>query len=327
MLPEPDGGVREGEEGPASPGFGGECGGEGSAGGHQEMAGPEASGSDEGGDPSEDKAQAEDAADPVAGHARRSTGEADSPSDREPRDVEGRENRDPISIAAFRAAVKGGDGNVPEIARALGRNQRSVWSRIKRDPELRALYVGRKVSGGMRTGAPHKEPDPYAHLTRAKAPLPTNVPDVNYETSAEEQRETYLRALKGYGISDKQLTRLRALDGLAKGSGTMLSVSLRITHQSYLGQLHSLGDVGDDVRERMKGHKTEDGTYVPLSPSDYAAMARTLIEIAKEARMGTQLILDSIQALARLELIAKGKSPEGEGELASPGWNKPKKVN
>jgi len=128
-------------------------------------------------------------------------------------------------------------------------------------------------------------------------------------------RDAYRDALKKYGVSDRQLDKLRALDGLAKNAGHLLSISLQMTHQNYIGQLHNLADVADELKERLN----------PDMPSEeYAALSRAYIECVKEAGKGYGIMLTGTEAMVRMMAAAKGRSPSDT--KTTHGWGPMKKV-
>lgn len=132
---------------------------------------------------------------------------------------------------------------------------------------------------------------------------------------AEMDREMYRTALKAYGVSDKQLAKLKALDGLAKNGGRLLSVSLQMTHQNYVGQLHNLAEVADEVREKMSA----DG----IDAETYSYLAKIYVECVKEAGKGYGLMMTGTEAMVRMMASAKSTGPV---EKATSGWGPMKKV-
>lgn len=137
--------------------------------------------------------------------------------------------------------------------------------------------------------------------------------------------ENYRRALKAYGVSDKRLEKLKALDGLARDGAMHLAISLRVTHQSYDGQLHNLAEVAEDIKERMKGTQMEDGTIKPLDSESYSYLAKVYVECVKEAGKGFGLMMSGTEAIVRMTMAAKNKNGGGGG-AAAPGWGPMKKV-
>lgn len=210
------------------------------------------------------------------------------------------------------------------MAAALGITEASVRQRVYSDPELKALYAHRKGSFGKPADESPKPPDGTAPFRRRVDDLPEPVRGIELaETVAEMDRDIYREGLREYGVSEKQLKKLKALDGLAKDSGRLLSVSLQMTHQNYLGQLHKLADVADDLLERMKGVEI-DGKYIPHAPEDQASLTKCYIECVKEAGKGYQLIMEGTQAMVRMIAVASGVSDTAPARETK--W-KPKKVN
>ena len=141
---------------------------------------------------------------------------------------------------------------------------------------------------------------------------------------AEMDREIYRGALKEYGVSEKQLKKLKALDGLAKNGGRLLSVSLQMTHQNYVGQLHNLADVADQIKERLNGKEMQDGSTQPLDAEEYSYLAKVYVECVKQAGAGYELMMKGTEAMVRMMAAAKGT---GIGnEKAQAGWGPMKKV-
>ena len=213
------------------------------------------------------------------------------------------------------------------VALALGLNKRNVSARVARDPELRALYCGKKGSYGQQPAGPD-QPSGLAPFQRQPSDIPVDLKGPSLLDAVElTDREQYRRALLAYGVSDKYIAKSRALDGMAKNAGRLMAVSMNMTHQNYMGQLHVLGEVADEVKERLKGHKQEDGTYKPLCPEDFATLSRVFTEMTKEMRAGVTLVMQSTEALIRMENAVNGKgNPDAAGK-AKPAWGKSKTVN
>lgn len=162
-------------------------------------------------------------------------------------------------------------------------------------------------------------------LLRGPGDLPESVGGVELaESVAEMDRQAYRDALKEYGVSDKQLAKLKALDGLAKNGGRLLSVSLQMTHQNYVGQLHNLAEVADELRDRLRGKEMADGSTQPLDFEEYATLSKVYVECVKEAGTGYKLMMAGTEAMVRMIMASKGKSPSGSP--AEAGWGPMKKV-
>ncbi len=327
MLPE-NTGPDSGSPSRTPPDRGGNlAGGEGGAGSFEEVAGlaaPEANqGAANPGAGKETEDEDSDGEGP-AGEARGTAGPEVLRDQESPRRFS-RSHR--ITDAKFRAAVKEAEGNTTVIAKALGCSINNVQQRIARDPELRALFGGRN-GGYLREPAGPDAPSGLAPFQRHPSDIPTDLKGPSLLEAVEDSdREQYRRALLAYGVSDKYIAKSRALDGMAKNAGRLMAVSLNMTHQNYMGQLHVLSDVADDVRERMKGRMGEDGKLIELGHEDYAMLAKVLLEMTKEMRAGTTLVMQSTEALIRMENAINGKgNPEGEGKK-KPGWGVAKKVN
>lgn len=134
----------------------------------------------------------------------------------------------------------------------------------------------------------------------------------------------YRQALRAYGVSEKRLTKLKALDGLAKDWATHLSISLRGHHQSYDGQLHNLAELADEIAERLKGKEMQDGTRQPLDPEEYSYLAKIQVECVKEAGKGVNTMLTLTEALVRM--MTADKNNKGAPIRATAGWGPMKRV-
>jgi hypothetical protein len=156
--------------------------------------------------------------------------------------------------------------------------------------------------------------------------LPDIVPGVELvDQIAQMDREAYRTALKEYGVSDKQLAKLKALDGLAANGGRLLSVSLQMTHQNYVGQLHNLAEVADDIRERLKPQMGEDGVPTHMNAEDYSYLAKIYVECVKEAGRGYGLMMTGTEAMVRMITASKGEAKGGGGQVKG-AWGPMKKV-
>lgn len=227
-----------------------------------------------------------------------------------------------IPREAFRKAVIVAGGNISIIASAIGRSAKSVRDRIASNPELNALYG----SG--------KSPNKTSKMTAMKR-RESDIPDdpepeaeVNIELVeqvAEMDREAYRAALKQYGVSDRQLNKLKALDGLAKNGGRLLSVSLQMTHQNYVGQLHNLAEVADELKDRMSGNVMQDGSIQPLDIEEHSSLARAYIECVKEAGKGYSLMMAGTEAMVRMMAAARSGNAGAQPKAVS-GWGPMKKV-
>jgi hypothetical protein len=191
---------------------------------------------------------------------------------------------------------------------------------------LRALWGNRNPD----SPAP-KPPNADDAIDRRNGSLPASVKDAPTielgEVVAEADRRRYRAALRKAGVPEKQLEKMKNLDGLATSTGMLISVSLQQTHQNYIGQLHMLSSACDDLHERLKGVTMEDGTVVPLDAESASFLYRCYTEMVKEQGRGYQLMMEGAQALIRMMMMAKGDDPEGRGAQKKPGWGKPKKVN
>lgn len=144
-------------------------------------------------------------------------------------------------------------------------------------------------------------------------PVPENVSLI--QQVEQQDRDIFRKALREAGVSVKTIDKLKSLDGLAINGGRLLTTSLQMTHQNFIGQHFTLTDVADDLRKRMD--ETDD-------PEQYAALARVWIECAKEAGKGYKLMLEGTEAQIRMMAAAKGHAPSEAKSVA--GWGPMKKV-
>lgn len=161
-----------------------------------------------------------------------------------------------------------------------------------------------------------------AVMNRSRGDLPGRV-SVEIGSVGEGELKIYRDALKAYGVSDRRLAKIKALDGLAKDWATHMSISLRGHHQSYDAQLHELAELADDLTEKMKGTKQEDGTYIPLDAESYSYLAKIKVECVKEGGKGVGVMLALTEALVRMLGASKNNAP---AEKATSGWGPMKKV-
>ena len=213
-----------------------------------------------------------------------------------------------ISRQTFRAAVIAGNGSRADIARALGCTALTVSRRIAEDPELNALY-------GKAYGEPPAEgPSETQVMNRSSEDLPSRVA-VEIGHIDDGDLAIYRQALRAYGVSEKRLAKLKALDGLAKDWATHLSISLRGHHQSYDGQLHNLAELADEIGEKLK--ETTD-------PEAYSYLAKIQVECVKEAGKGVNTMLTLTEALVRM--MTADKNNQGAPQKATAGWGPMKRV-
>ena len=173
---------------------------------------------------------------------------------------------------------------------------------------------------------PVETPTDVASMGRRPDDLMAMAPGIELvDQVADMDREMYRGALKEYGVSDKQLKKLKALDGLAKNGGRLLSVSLQMTHQNYVGQLHNLADVADEIRDRLTEMSSpREGVAVALNIEEYSSLAKVYVECVKQAGSGYELMMKGTEAMVRMMAAAKGKSLGNE--KAEAGWGPMKKV-
>jgi len=170
--------------------------------------------------------------------------------------------------------------------------------------------------------APDTPPNDMQVLNRSAEDAPPRV-SVEIGSVDPADLEIYHTALRAYGVSEKRITQMKALDGLAKDWATHLSISLRGHHQSYDGQLHNLAEVAEDIKERLKGTKMEDGSYQPLDAETYSWLSKVYVECVKESGKGVGMMLTLTEALVRM--IGANKD-HGAAPKATAGWGPMKKV-
>lgn len=215
-----------------------------------------------------------------------------------------------ISRQTFRAACIAGDGNRSLIARALGCTNNAVNRRILADPELNSMFG----NGG---DSPADPPNQFQVMDRDRDDLPESTGGSELVGQIDEEAmEKYRNALMVYGVSQKRLDKLKALDGLAKDWATHISISLRVTHQSYDGQLHNLAEMADDIKEKL----ADPG----LSAEEYSYLSKIYVECVKEGGKGVGLMLALTEALVRM--LGADKNKNGGTPKATAGWGPQKKV-
>lgn len=199
----------------------------------------------------------------------------------------------------------------------------SLYWRIKNNARLNALW-GDKGSR-VTSPAPPDEDDVLDRRTEDAPPVPPTTIELA-EMVAESDRRRYRAALRRAGVSEKQLEKMKNLDGLAKNTGMLLTVSLQQTHQNYIGQLHMLSEVSDELRERLKGMIGPDGKLEPLDTESASYLYRCYTEMVKEQGRGYQLMMEGAQAFIRMMMMAKGNDPDSKVQK-KPGWGAAKQVN
>lgn len=223
-----------------------------------------------------------------------------------------------ISAQTFRAACIAGNGNRGIIAAATGLNRNTVNRRIAADPELRAKY------GDGRDDPPSDAPNGMEVMNRSPEDLPESRAVELFGSIEEDDLTRYRNGLRAFGVSEARLAKLKSLEGLAKDWPTHVAISLRGHHQSFDGQLHNLGELADDITERLKGHKNPDGSYTPLNTEDYTFLAKTRIECVKEHNKGLVTLVSLTEAMFRM--VSADKNKGSEGAKAAAGWGPMKKV-
>lgn len=198
-------------------------------------------------------------------------------------------------------------------------SQTGVDKRIASDPQLNALY------GRHRNEPPEQSPDEMQVMNRSATDLPAKVGVELFGNINDDDLTIYRNALRAYGVSEARLAKLKALDGLAKDWATHMAISLRGHHQSYDGQLHNLAELADDIAERLKGTKNEDGTFTPLNTEEYTYLAKVKVECGKEIGKGVVTLMTLTEALVRM--LNADKNKPNNGAKATPGWGEMKRVH
>lgn len=205
-------------------------------------------------------------------------------------------------------------------------SQRSLRERIERNPQLNALWGNRSAHSN---GASPPNADDALDRRPEDLPPALGAPTLELrEIVAEADRRRFRASLRKAGVSEKQLQKMKDLDGLAENTGMLLAVSLQQTHQNYIGQLFMLSEVSDELRERLRGtpHPDRVDEFLPLDAESASFLYRCYTEMVKEHGRGYQLMMEGAQAMIRMMMMAKGDDPNN-GPQKKPGWGKPKKVN
>jgi hypothetical protein len=121
--------------------------------------------------------------------------------------------------------------------------------------------------------------------------------------------------MKEMGLSEKTLSTLKTLDGMAPNTGKFLSMSLEKTHRIYFAQVMTLFEVANTFRE----------TY--LSP-DYKCsneervfFHKTYTEMVREFGRAYSLMMQGAQAMVKMISASKNSMAVG-GVKAKPGWQR-----
>jgi hypothetical protein len=195
-----------------------------------------------------------------------------------------------------------------------------MWERIKDSPQLKALWSKVDAVDG------HKAPTKGEVMNREMSIVPPVDPEgvELAQMVSEADNEILRKGLKKLGVSEKMISRLKTLDGLAKSSGHFLSISLEKTHRLYFLQLLGLNEVADELRGRLLAKAGEPG-YVNDDEAR-ACFNRNYAEYVKEAGNGYKLMMEGASAMVRMLQAAKGDEdgPTGGGK---PKWSRVKKAD
>lgn len=216
------------------------------------------------------------------------------------------------------------DGNRPLAAAALGITEDQLGVRIKNHTQLRALWsrANEDIHG---INGPKVTTETEA-LNRDISVLPGMTPEgvELAQMVSESDNELLRKGLKKLGVSDKMLSRLKTLDGLAKSSGHFLSISLEKTHRLYFLSLIGLNEVADELRQRLLAKEGEPG-YI-ASDESRAYFNRNYAEFVKESGNGYKLMMEGAANMVRMLQAANGDEDAGAA-LGKPKWSRVKKAD
>lgn len=210
-------------------------------------------------------------------------------------------------------SAAGGDRGL--AAAALGITRETLGDRIADHPQLRALWsqAGANDAGGI--PAPRKG----EVLNRSPLSLPDAAPkDIELlEMVTHAERELHQLGLKNLGVSEKVLTRLKGLEGLASSTGHFIAQSLEVTCRSYYVQILEMMEMAHDLRSKLMAQPGETG-YI-ASDESRAFFNKNYIEMVKEAGRAFELMLTAAQAMVEMMAKAKGLELPG-GKKKKHGW-------
>lgn len=216
-------------------------------------------------------------------------------------------------------------GNRALAAEVLGIAQHDLSARIRKNPELKALWSNSR--------SVHGNPAPEAKTVEVMNRRPKQMSDLTPESVelaqmvSESDNELLRKGLKKLGVSDKMVERLKTLDGLARSSGHFLSISLEKTHRLYFLQLIGLNEVADELRARLLAKPDEPGWVA--GDEERAFLNRNYSEMVKEAGNGYKIMMEGAANMVRMLAAAKGND-DPTGPTGKPKWgrvNEPKAVD
>lgn len=213
-----------------------------------------------------------------------------------------------ISDREFIRVVKACDGNTKLAGRILDLNHRSVGRRILRTRELTALY-GNRAEGG-KINAPNE----LSTMNRTPEEIPSLIEtSMRAEELMKQDRQMLRDGLSAAGIKPETIERLRALDGLAKDAGALLSASLDYTHRLHIYSQAALFEEMIYIRETYLRDKALDGMVQVF-------WQRAYNEIAELLGKGSDRTMASTQAMVAMMKAQAKDRPNGAKQNAKPGW-------
>lgn len=216
-------------------------------------------------------------------------------------------------------ALRKTNGDWVATAALLGTTKKAVYERVHRDDQLRALW-GDKGFGSESPRVTEAE-------TRTRSPedLPDGVmPPKGIEwvdLVSEQDLELLRKGLKGMGLSDSILTKVKKMSVMAAG-GRFLAAALQVTHQSYFAGTMETFELAGRVKKLLDDDEGETDTAKKLSSEDKKDYYGIYLELQAALGQAYSLNLKGAEAIFRMTMAAnrrgvRTKAPRpGFGALA-----------
>lgn len=210
-------------------------------------------------------------------------------------------------------ALKECDGNMVMAAKVLGLNKETVNERIKRSPQLFAMYGAR--SDFDPSGAEVPEVNDIDTITRTARNLPIAMEGhERAEQIMAQDRELMRTGLAAAGIKPETIEKIRSLDGLAANSGRMVSASLDYTHRLHIWSTAALFEEMMYIRDHHLRAEGQD-------PMVTVFWQRAFNEIADLLGKSNDRTMNTASALAAMMKARSKDRPDSAGSpKAKPGW-------
>ena len=214
-----------------------------------------------------------------------------------------------ITDREYELALKLSDGNMHLAARGLGVCDNTVWIYVQRHPHLMALY------GAQVEGKEVAEPTELSTMVRTPADIPSMIENSERaEMIMAQDREMLRDGLFKAGIKAETITRIRALDKLAKNAGSLLSASLDYTHRLHIYATAALFEEMIYIRDT----KLRDSKMDPMAQVFWQ---RAFNEIADLLGKSNDRTMASTQAMVAMMKAKSGQPHSISGSAkAKPGW-------